>query len=112
MVTGIWGRVVHRISFGRFSGPAVMARRCAVLGWRTLWRGGLVAGLVIALSGTSVVASQLSHADPADDYADQYDRPVLPLPVVSPTPSNWAPKFPFPYDETRASVSNADINAE
>lgn len=35
-----------------------------------------------------------------------------PLPVFVPTPSNWQPQFPFPYDETRNSVTDAEINAE
>ena len=48
-----------------------------------------------------------SRADPAD-----YDRPAEPLPVFTPKPSNWAPQFPFPYDQTRGSVTDADINAE
>jgi hypothetical protein len=32
--------------------------------------------------------------------------------VVNPTSSNWAPKFPFPYDQTRGNVTAADITAE
>jgi hypothetical protein len=36
---------------------------------------------------------------------------IRPLPVVVPTASAWAPKFPFPYDQTRNSVTDADITA-
>jgi hypothetical protein len=39
-------------------------------------------------------------------------RPPVPLPVITPTPSGWQPKFPFPYDQTKNSVTDADINAE
>jgi hypothetical protein len=34
------------------------------------------------------------------------------LPVIVPTPSDFAPQFPFPFDQTRRSVTGADINAE
>ncbi|GFG83914.1 hypothetical protein MALGJ_05900 [Mycolicibacter algericus] len=60
-----------------------------------------------ALSGAVVVTGPFAQADPSD-----YARPPEPLPMVIPTPSNWEPKFPFPYDETRGSVTDADINAE
>src|SRR6516164_6297335 len=40
------------------------------------------------------------------------DEIVPPLPVIVPTPSNWQPKFPWPFDQTRGSVTDADINAE
>ena len=48
-----------------------------------------------------------SHADPASD-----SDLLVPLPVVTPTASNWTPKFPFPYNQTRGSVTDADITAE
>jgi len=34
------------------------------------------------------------------------------LPVIVPTPSSWQPKFPFPFDQTRNRVTDADVNAE
>ncbi|MGH3556402.1 MAG: hypothetical protein ACRDTK_02640 [Mycobacterium sp.] len=37
---------------------------------------------------------------------------IRPLPPIKPGPSNWVPKFPFPYDQTRGSVTDADITAE
>lgn len=70
----------------------------------------LCASLLIALSGGAVVTGSASHADPAE--YDDYTRPAQPLPIITPTPSNWMPKFPFPYDETRGSVTDADITAE
>lgn len=36
---------------------------------------------------------------------------IRPFPVIVPTPSNWAPKFPFPYDQTKDKVTPADIAA-
>lgn len=36
---------------------------------------------------------------------------IRPLPVVTPTPSAWTPKFPFPYDQTKNMVTDADIGA-
>ncbi|MGH3643809.1 MAG: hypothetical protein ACRDUX_32840 [Mycobacterium sp.] len=63
--------------------------------------------VLITLSGASVATGPASRADPSD-----YGRPPEPLPVVTPTPSDWVPKFPFPYDETKGRVTDADINAE
>src|ERR1700738_621471 len=44
--------------------------------------------------------------------ADPPDPPPPPLPAVTPTASDWMPKFPFPYDATRKDVTDADITAE
>lgn len=76
---------------------------------RSIFRGCAV---VLACGSAALAALVLegqpaSRADPSD-----YSRPPEPLPAVVPTPSNWAPKFPFPYDETKGSVTDADINAE
>jgi hypothetical protein len=40
------------------------------------------------------------------------DEIAPPLPVIVPTPSNFTPQSPFPFDQTRGSVTDADINAE
>lgn len=61
----------------------------------------------ITLSGAAVATGPASRADPSD-----YTRPPEPLPLVIPTNSDWVPKFPFPYDQTKGSVTDADINAE
>jgi hypothetical protein len=66
-----------------------------------------LACVFVALSAAAVATTPASRADPAD-----YVRPPEPLPVVIPTTSDWVPKFPFPYDQTRGSVTDADINAE
>jgi hypothetical protein len=68
--------------------------------------GGILLAMVAALGAAVVVVIEPVHAEPtADEIAP-------PLPVIVPTPSNWAPKFPFPFDQTRGSVTEADINAE
>lgn len=77
----------------------------------TLRRLGVIAaGGAIAVSAAATLAVPASTADP-------YQPPpsgdvIFPLPVVTPTPSNWSPKFPFPYDQTKGSVTEADVNAE
>ncbi|MEZ0365013.1 hypothetical protein ACAG26_15125 [Mycobacterium sp. pUA109] len=40
------------------------------------------------------------------------DEIAPPLPVIAPTQTNWQPKFPSPYDQTRNSVTDAEITAE
>ena len=40
------------------------------------------------------------------------DEIAPPLPIVVPTASSWQPQFPFPFDQTRNSVTEAEINAE
>ncbi|MCV7386493.1 hypothetical protein H5P34_00330 [Mycobacterium porcinum] len=44
--------------------------------------------------------------------ADPAAPPPAPLPVFTPTASDWQPKFPFPSDATRKNVTDADVNAE
>ena len=76
------------------SWPQVLSRRASTC-------------LLIALLGTALVSGPASHADPASD-----SDLIVPLPLVTPTASNWTPKFPFPYNQTRGSVTDADITAE
>lgn len=78
--------------------------------------GGL--GLAAILMSVAVVVSAPSGADPAD-LDDQPGLPNLPsdsdlirpMPVIQPTASGWAPKYPFPYDQTKDKVTDADITA-
>jgi hypothetical protein len=37
---------------------------------------------------------------------------IRPFPVITPTSSKWKPQFPFPYDQTKGSVTETDITAE
>lgn len=71
-------------------------------------RGAIAAACAtIVLAALPVVTGPPANADPAPD-----DELIQPLPVITPTPSNWQPKFPFPFDQTRDSVTEADITAE
>lgn len=63
----------------------------------------------IAVSMVNVAFDPKANADPLPPPDDQLIRP---LPVIVPKPTNWKPKFPFPYDQTRNRVTVADIQAE
>lgn len=62
--------------------------------------------LIVVLGVLAVATEPLATALPSDDDL------IQPLPVITPSASNWTPKFPFPYDQTRGSVTDADITAE
>jgi hypothetical protein len=82
--------------------------RSVVAGRRTYDRRGVLSAcIMMTFSFAAVVIGPVCHADPPAD-----SDLIVPLPVVVPTQSNWAPQFPFPYNQTRASVTDADINAE
>ena len=66
-----------------------------------------LACIMIALSAVAVVIGPTSVAEPPSN-----NDLIRPLPVITPTPTNWVPKFPFPYDQTRNRVTDADITAE
>lgn len=74
---------------------------------KTFRYGVAVACTTIAWSAVAVVIGPTSVADPPSD-----NDLIRPLPVITPKPTNWVPKFPFPYDQTRGQVTDADINAE
>ncbi len=63
-------------------------------------------GALIAAAGMLGTTSVPASADPL------VDEIAPPLPVIVPAPSSWQPKYPFPFDQTRGSVTDADINAE
>lgn len=77
--------------------------------------GIVAAGAVIALSTMAILLGPSSSAYPPDPPSPPYppsDRDLIrPLPAFTPTPSNWTPKFPFPYSQTRNRVTDADITA-
>jgi hypothetical protein len=67
---------------------------------------GIFISIIAILSSAMVVLIGPAGAEPsADEIAP-------PLPVIVPTPSNFTPQYPFPFDQTRGSVTDADINAE
>jgi hypothetical protein len=72
-------------------------------------------GCTVILSATGILTGAPAGADPNAEVPLP-DPPsdsslIRPLPIVTPTASSWAPKFPFPYDQTRNSVTDADITA-
>jgi hypothetical protein len=78
-------------------------------------RGGVGVGCAVLLSALGVLTGPPAGADPYDpppvpDTVADSDL-IRPLPVITPTPSTWGPKFPFPYDQTRNSVTDADVTA-
>nr|WP_235848138.1 hypothetical protein [Mycolicibacterium holsaticum] len=70
---------------------------------------------VTALAVAAVLLGPSSAARPPDPPSPPHlpsDSDLMrPFPVITPTPSNWKPKFPFPYDQTRGRVTEADITA-
>lgn len=75
---------------------------------KTFRSGGIAfACVTITVSAVNLLLGPISSADPPSD-----SDPIVPLPVITPTPTNWAPKFPFPYDHTRKEITHADITAE
>lgn len=70
--------------------------------WGIAW-----ACTVLAFSALALAGGPVSRADPPSDNVL-----IQPLPVVTLKPTNWVPKFPYPYDQMRSRVTDADINAE
>lgn len=68
------------------------------------------AGIFVAIIAT-VFSAMVVPTGPAK-AGPTVDEIAPPLPVIVPTPSNFKPQFPFPFDQTRGSVTDADINAE
>jgi hypothetical protein len=70
---------------------------------------------MIALATAAVLIGPTSRAYPPDPPSPPYPPSdsalIRPFPEVVPTPSNWTPKFPFPYDQTKNRVTDADVTA-
>ncbi|BCO37684.1 hypothetical protein JMUB5695_03992 [Mycobacterium heckeshornense] len=78
---------------------------------RSRLRGAATTAGVTVLSALAIFLPPTSNADP-DPAAPPSDSDLLyAFPAFTPTPSNWKPKFPFPYDQTRDRVTPADITA-
>jgi hypothetical protein len=67
--------------------------------------------VVAAVATVGVLAGTPLPAAGAQPLPD-HDGLPQPLPVVVPSSSGWEPKFPFPYDQFRNSVTDRDITAE
>lgn len=71
---------------------------------------GAIAIAVTAVFGTAPASA--GPGDPPSPPDPPSDSDVIrPLPAVVPRASSWQPKYPFPYDQTRNSVTDADITA-
>lgn len=91
--------------------------------WRHLFDMTRIAGgmrrsralLIGALAVSAILTSPQAGADPGPAMPTPDPPPdsqvIRPLPMVVPTASDWQPKFPFPYDQTRNRVTDADITA-
>jgi hypothetical protein len=79
------------------------------------WRHCVTAFLTIVLTVSTVLTGPRAGADPGDPPSPPNppsDSDVIrALPVITPVASDWQPKFPFPYDQTRNRVTDADITA-
>jgi hypothetical protein len=79
----------------------------------TLRRSRGAAAFAVALAVLAIFTAPSASADPSNPPPDPPSDSDLirPLPVITPTASNWQPKFPFPYDQTRNQVTDADITS-
>jgi hypothetical protein len=87
---------------------------------RDRFRSGVgAAGCALLWSVMVVLTGPPAGADPGVDPNGEVPLPVppsdssliRPLPVVVPHASSWAPKFPYPYDQTKNMVTPTDITA-
>lgn len=72
-------------------------------------------GCAVTISAMGVLTGPPAGADPNDQIPLPEPPPdsavITPLPVITPRASNWAPKYPFPYDQIRDRVTGTDIRA-
>jgi hypothetical protein len=64
--------------------------------------------------GVTAPANETTPPRPTDARPSPPPNDVLiqPFPVIVPTATAWEPLFPFPYDQTRRYVTDADLTAE
>jgi hypothetical protein len=77
---------------------------------------GGAASFAVALAVLAIFTGPSASAGPGNPNPPPPDPPsdsdvIRPLGVITPTASNWQPKFPFPYDQTRNQVTDADITS-
>ncbi len=78
----------------------------------TVRDGGFARRAVVAAVATVAVLAGMPLPAAGAQPLPDHDGLPEPLPVVVPSSSNWEPKFPFPYDQFRSSVTDRDIAAE
>ncbi|MGE2713040.1 hypothetical protein ACQI4L_03170 [Mycolicibacterium litorale] len=69
-------------------------------------------GIKAALTSTLAAAGLLLAGGAPAAAQPLVEEIAPPLPVVVPGPSDWQPKFPYPYDASRHQVTDADITAQ
>lgn len=77
-------------------------------------RGAVTLTAAVALTMISGLADTSSSAEPGNvplPGPPSDSDVIVPLPAITPTPSAWAPLYPFPYDQTRNRVTDTDITA-
>ncbi len=74
------------------------------------WGAATLSATLIALLAATTTYGPESSAEPSDPPSNE--QLIRPLPLIVPQSTNWTPKFPFPYDQTRNQVTPADIRAE
>lgn len=106
---------------------AFMTAKIATAQMRLRNSGVILAAVMITLSAAAIALGPISAADPPEDpdFSDLMgltgypaqpltSSPTIirPLPPVTPRPSNWQPSFPYPYDQVRGNVTDADFTGE
>jgi hypothetical protein len=66
----------------------------------------------VAIAGCAVAIAAILTCTDAAVNAAPVSPPPPALPPITATPSNWSPKYPFPFEQTRKNVTDADITAE
>lgn len=83
------------------------------MGWTARHAGAALATTMALCLG--IAFAPKSSADPAQPCTYECLRPdndlIQPLPPVVLTTTNWQPKFPFPYNQTRNRLTEADFTA-
>ncbi len=103
--------VTNRAADSRGS-ERVVSRTVHVAGLaRSVRSLGAAVTVLIVATGFLLGGAFPSHAEPDVEFTPDPDL-IAPLPVITPTPSNWQPKFPFPFDQTRYQVSDVDVAAQ
>jgi hypothetical protein len=104
-ISGEWGTMTALSDSGASGNSAIAGK----------FRRGGAALIVTAIAALTILTGPPASAGPGDPPSPP-DPPsdsvvIRPLPVITPTASNWQPKFPFPYDQTRNQVTDADITS-
>ncbi|MGV0037070.1 hypothetical protein [Mycobacterium colombiense] len=95
---------------GRATAASTVAVVVATQASYLCWRAAVLSAALVALFFPTATLGPESNAEPSDPPSNE--QLIRPLPPIVPRPTNWTPKFPFPYDQTMNQVTPADIRAE